>query len=154
MHVKRWMGLSEKALVGVALLFAAATAPSQAQTLMRVRPSAQSSVMQQDSSGCAPSRKSSGLCFGAPQFLTYTAAAYACSQYGGRLPTLGELVAYRFGPGSAETGIDCSSDWDAGAGTLWCVGNKGAISGVGLQNQAEALSKLPAEFRCVTYLKQ
>src|SRR5205085_1090635 len=63
--------------------------------------------------GCAFNRRSSGLCFGNPQFLTYLAAASACGEAGGRLPTLGELVAYHFGPGSAETGIECSSDWDA-----------------------------------------
>jgi hypothetical protein len=102
---------------------------------------------------CAFNRRSSGLCFGSPQFLTYLAAASACGEAGGRLPTLGELVAYRFGSGSAETGIDCSSDWDAGAGTLWCVGDKGQVSGTGIPNQAEGLSKVRAEFRCVTYLK-
>ena len=140
------------AFLGGVMAFAAT--PSDAQSVMRVmRPVAQPGSAPQDNSGCPANRRSSGLCFGTPQFLTYTAAAYDCSQIGGRLPTLGELVAYRFGPGSAETGIECSSDWDAGTGTLWCVGNKGNISGTGLQNQAEALSKLPAEFRCVTYLK-
>jgi len=101
---------------------------------------------------CAFNRRSSGLCFGSPQFLTYAAAASSCGASGGRLPTLGELIAYRFGPGSAETGIECSSDWDAGTQTLWCVGEKGQISGTGIPGAA-GLSSVPAEFRCVTYLK-
>ena len=153
MIAKTWAHYLAATFLGGVMAFVAS--PSDAQTVMRVmRPVAQSSGAPQDNSGCPANRRSSGLCFGTPQFLTYMAAAYGCSLSGGRLPTLGELVAYRFGPGNAETGIDCSSDWDAAAGTLWCVGDKGAVSGKGLQNQAEALTKLPAPFRCVTYLKQ
>jgi|GEM_PF-6274623 len=107
-----------------------------------------------DASGCAPSRKSSGVCFGSQTFTTYVGAAAHCASGGGRLPTLGELVGYRAGPGSNETGIECSSDFDTGSGTLWCVGDHGSISGLALENQAATLSTKSAEFRCVTYLKQ
>ena len=156
--------------LGFALLTTTVTA--NAQTTMRVinpalirqveapqpppaPPPSDSSASTPDASGCAPNRKSSGLCFAnPPSFDTYTSAAASCASYGGRLPTLGELIGYRAGPGDNETGIECSSDFDTGSGTLWCVGDHGAISGVTLENQAATLSKKPAMFRCVKYLKQ
>ncbi len=107
-----------------------------------------------DASGCAPSGKSSGVCFGSETFTTYVGAAAHCASGGGRLPTLGELIGYRAGSGSNETGIECSSDFDTGSGTLWCVGDHGSISGLALENQVATLSTKSAEFRCVTYLKQ
>jgi hypothetical protein len=100
---------------------------------------------------CPADRRHSGVCK-TPQLTTYLGAASSCASAGGRLATLGELSAFRSGPGASEKGIERSSDWDAGSGTLWCVGDKGAISGTALQSQAHALSKLKAELRCVTYL--
>ena len=150
--------------LGLALLATAATV--NAQTTMRAinpaifqkidtpPPPSDSSASTPDASGCAPNRKSSGVCFGSPQFGTYAASAAYCASYSGRLPTVGELIGYRAGPGYKETGIECSSDFDAGAGTLWCVGDHGQMSGVTLEDQAATLSKKPAMFRCVKYLKQ
>lgn len=151
---------------GLGLALLAAAAATDAQTVLRgVRPMVRQPASEAppppppastapDASGCAPSRKSSGVCFGNTTFTTYVGAAGSCASAGGRLPTLGELVAYRAGPGSQETGIECSSDFDTGSGTLWCVGDHGSISGTALENQAATLSTKPAQFRCVTYLKQ
>jgi len=153
--------------IGLGLVLFATVATTNAQTVLRaVRPVFVQQASETpppppppasntpDASGCAPSRKSSGVCFGNETFTTYVGAASHCASGGGRLPTLGELVGYRAGPGSSETGIECSSDFDTGSGTLWCVGDHGSISGLALENQAATLSTKSAEFRCVTYLKQ
>ena len=152
--------------VGLGLALFATVATSNAQTVLRaIHPVAMQRPAEAppppppasntpDASGCAPSHKSSGVCFGSQTFTTYVGAAAHCASGGGRLPTLGELVGYRAGPGNNETGIECSSDFDTGSGTLWCVGDHGSISGVALENQAGTLSTKSAEFRCVTYLRQ
>lgn len=88
-----------------------------------------------------------GMCWDKQaQFGTYFGMAAYCGDNGGRLPTIGELAGFtaRF----AITGIECSSDFDAGAGTLWCASSTG-VSGTGLDQQVKSLYEVKAEFRCV-----
>ena len=88
-----------------------------------------------------------GMCWDKQaQFGTYFSMAAYCGDNGGRLPMIGELAGFtaRF----AISGIECSSDFDAGAGTLWCASSTG-VSGMGLSQQAKSLYEVSAEFRCV-----
>jgi len=88
-----------------------------------------------------------GMCWDkTTQFGTYFSTAAHCGDNGGRLPTIGELAGFtaRF----AISGIECSSDFDAGAGTLWCASSNG-VSGIGLSQQVKSLYELNASFRCV-----
>lgn len=119
--------------------------PANAQPMQNSNPSA---------GGCPMKYQSGGLCWDAsPIFKSYLAASTQCAAEGGRLPTLGELSAFRGRWGATETGIECSSNFDMGSATLWCVGDGGAVSGTTYNQQTDPLEKLPAEFRCVTYLK-
>lgn len=88
-----------------------------------------------------------GVCWDkTPTFNTYFAMAGHCGSTGGRLPTLGELAGFTayFG----VSGIECSSDFDAGAGTLWCASSTG-VSGTKLSQQVKSLYEINALFRCV-----
>ena len=88
-----------------------------------------------------------GACWDAsPQMGTYFSMAAYCGDNGGRLPTLGELAGFtaRF----HVSGIECSSDFDTGSGTLWCA-SAGGASGTGLSQQVKSLYEVKAEFRCV-----
>lgn len=88
-----------------------------------------------------------GMCWDkSTQFGTYFSMAAYCGDNGGRLPTIGELAGFtaRF----AITGIECSSDFDAGAGTLWCASSNG-VSGKSLSQQVKSLYELNSPFRCV-----
>ncbi len=88
-----------------------------------------------------------GACWDkSPQFGTYFQMAAYCGDNGGRLPMLGELAGFtaRFN----VSGIECSSDFDTGSGTLWCASASGA-SGMGLSQQVKSLYEVNAQFRCV-----
>jgi hypothetical protein len=88
-----------------------------------------------------------GMCWDkSTQFGTYFSMAAYCGDNGGRLPTIGELAGFtaRFG----ISGIECSSDFDAGAGTLWCASSTG-VSGKSLSQQVKTLYELNSPFRCV-----
>jgi hypothetical protein len=88
-----------------------------------------------------------GMCWDKQaQFGTYFSMAAHCGDNGGRLPMLGELAGFM--AHFAITGIECSSDFDAGAGTLWCASSTG-VSGMGLSQQAKSLYEVKAEFRCL-----
>ena len=99
-------------------------------------------------SGCPDTQIAyAGACWDkSPQMGTYFSMAAYCGDNGGRLPTLGELAGFtaRFHVG----GIECSSDFDTGSGTLWCASASGA-SGMGLDQQVQSLYEVKAEFRCV-----
>ncbi len=88
-----------------------------------------------------------GACWDkSPQQGTYFSMAAYCGDNGGRLPTLGELAGFtaRFN----VSGIECSSDFDTGSGTLWCASASGA-SGKSLSQQVKSLYEINALFRCV-----
>jgi hypothetical protein len=88
-----------------------------------------------------------GACWDkSPQFGTYFQMAAYCGDNGGRLPGLGELAGFtaRFN----VSGIECSSDFDTGSGTLWCADASGA-SGKTLSQAVKSLYEIKAEFRCV-----
>ncbi|HUJ04159.1 MAG TPA: hypothetical protein VLW75_11000 [Rhizomicrobium sp.] len=126
--------------------------PMPAPQSSQSEPSSQPAASQ-SSGGCPAHYQSGGLCWGSVTFTNYLNASYNCALDGGRLPTLGELFAFRTRPGADEKGIECSSTFDMGTAMLWCVGDGGTLSGVHYDQQTEPLGKLPAEFRCVTYLK-
>lgn len=114
---------------------AAATEPAQAMSANAASP-------------CTDIRlEYAGMCWDkTPTFNTYFSMAGYCGASGGRLPTLGELAGFTayFG----VTGIECSSDFDAGAGTLWCASSTG-VSGTKLSQQVKSLYEINALFRCV-----
>jgi hypothetical protein len=88
-----------------------------------------------------------GMCWDKqPQFGTYFGMAAYCGDNGGRLPMLGELAGFM--AHFAISGSECSSDFDAGAGTLWCASST-SVSGTNLSQQAKSLYEVKAEFRCV-----
>jgi hypothetical protein len=143
------------ALLGLGLFSTGASAQVvRTMPIQRVQmPASAQTQMNSSTNACPANRQSSGLCWGSVRFESDLAASADCAAGGGRIPTLGELVAFRAGPGASETGIECSSNFDMGSGTLWCAGNGGAVSGTTYNPQIDPLEKLPAEFRCVTYLK-
>ena len=108
---------------------------------------------QRTAGGCAPAQTSGGMCFSpGTNFETWTAAAFECGKAGGHVPSLGELVAFRSTVAAAQTDIECSANFDIGAGSIWCVGKGGAISGTSIANAGD-LSTHKALYRCVIPLK-
>lgn len=99
-------------------------------------------------SGCPDNQMAyAGACWDkAPQMGSYFSMAAYCGDNGGRLATLGELAGFtaRF----KVSGIECSSDFDTGSGSLWCASANGA-SAMGLSQQVKSLYEINAPFRCV-----
>jgi hypothetical protein len=97
------------------------------------------------SSACAPSNQLGDECVSNPFFSTYLGAAQQCN---GHILTLAELYAFKTAHPDIK-GIECSADWNAAVGVIYCVDENGYVSGSGIQNQAEGLGKNPHEFRCL-----
>ena len=92
---------------------------------------------------CSASNRLGNECVSNPIFTTYLGAAMQCS---GHVLSLTEMYAFKRAHPEAK-GIECTSDWNAATGTIYCVDEKGYVSGSGIQNQAEGLGKNPLLFR-------
>ena len=140
------------AALAVASLACAQTPPpgGQRPMMMRVqpRPAAASDSGQSASSGqssCAPSNRLGAKCVSNPIFTTYLGAAMQCN---GQVLTLAEMYAFKRAH-PENKGIECTADWNAATGVIYCVDEKGYVSGSGIQNQAEGLGKNTLLFRCL-----
>ena len=142
------------ALASVALLAGAQTLTAPAISRMHLiqapvqTPPPTPTTSESASAGCPDYQMAyAGSCWDkSPQFGTYFSIAAHCGDHGGRLPMLGELAG--FTAHFNLSGIECSSDFDSGSGTLWCASNNGA-SGVGLSQQVKSLYEINESFRCV-----
>ena len=134
------------ALAAVALAtHATAQIPGGRPLLRNVTPAASPSADAAPQGGCAPGNRLGQGCVSNPIFTTYLGAALQCS---GHMLSLAEMYAFKHAHPEAK-GIECSSDWNAATGTIYCVDDKGSITGSGLQNQAEGLGKNTLLFRCL-----
>ena len=102
-----------------------------------------------------PAIAHAGACFDktATVFSSYAGASRACGIANRRLATLSELISLRQKKDVAvhPTDIECSSTWDAGSQTLWCVAQAadGTASITGQTLTGAQLSTVKAMFRCV-----
>ncbi len=71
-------------------------------------------------------------------------------QCNGHVLSLTEMYAFKRAHPEAK-GSECTSDWNAATGTIYCVDEKGYVSGSGIQNQAEGLGKNTLLFRCLLH---
>lgn len=140
------------AVLAVASFAAAQTPPpgGQRPMIMRMSPrpavSADSGSPQSPGqSSCAPGNRLGSQCVSNPIFTTYLGAAMQCS---GRVLTLTEMYAFKRAHPESK-GIECTADWNAATGVIYCVDENGYVSGSGIQNQAEGLGKNTLLFRCL-----
>lgn len=146
------IGLVSQGARGVAPLSPLPSPRSQAQTPSRTRSRASSS---RPPARAPPTRsRTRARASKTPSvFSSYAGASRACGIANRRLATLSELISLRQEKDAAvhASDIECSSTWDAGSQTLWCVAQAadGTASITGSSLSGSQLNTAKAMFRCV-----